>query len=341
MERKTDNPAASYPAMLTRQGREDFLTAWARLAGRGRKEERTDREGHPEERTELPFKGVRTKEQYCLMYDMMEGAGQAAGRGGRMGQTAGDMCPLYTESRIAYYDTPTDSLYLAAVSLTDGAPVLTLSRTCLDRKIGVTAGKGESEGCGPLIVFLQEGRREDRIFRFRSLDGLREAARPHGIEIGRDVRIGRYTILGDGCQLEDGVRLGDECVIGERCRVGKDTHIGDGAFLDRDTRIGARCAVGRDGEVGRGGRIGDDTVIGDHATLNERVTVGAGSAVAPWASVGRDSRIGRGCVLGGHAVTGFRCAIEDGATLPPSARLRTGSVWDGRLTRDIRSHLRR
>jgi UDP-N-acetylglucosamine acyltransferase len=117
-----------------------------------------------------------------------------------------------------------------------------------------------------------------------------------GAELGTDVRIGPYAIIGPHVRIDEGTTVGAHAVIDGYTEIG------------RDCRIFPHAAVGLEPQdlKYRGGRswlrIGDRTVIREFATLNPAT----GEDDATW--VGSDcllmaySHVAHNCRLGDHVI---------------------------------------
>lgn len=73
-----------------------------------------------------------------------------------------------------------------------------------------------------------------------------------GVQLGKDVAIGAYTVI------EDGVKLGDGSIIYSGCFVGHHTEIGQNGFIYANVTIGERTVIGNNVIVHSGTVIGSD-----------------------------------------------------------------------------------
>ena len=160
-----------------------------------------------------------------------------------------------------------------------------------------------------------------------------------GAEIGREVEVGPYCIvgprvrLGDGCRLESHVVLSGDTTIGPGCRFSPFSSIGgapqDLKFKGERTSlvIGANNVIRESntihvGTSGGGGitRIGDDnffmatvhvghdcqigngTILANGATLGGHVTVADGATIGAYSGVHQFCRVGHRAYIGGFSV---------------------------------------
>lgn len=159
-----------------------------------------------------------------------------------------------------------------------------------------------------------------------------------GVELGRDVSIGPYSVIGAGTRLDDNVRIGAHCTIGRGCRLGAGTELKDQVCLYPDTSIGDRCIihsgarVGVDGygyvfqeeehrkipQVGRcviedGVEIGANTCI-DRGSVGE-TRVGAGTKIDNLVHIAHNVQIGRNCIIVAQVGIAGSTDLGDGVAL--------------------------
>jgi UDP-3-O-[3-hydroxymyristoyl] glucosamine N-acyltransferase len=72
-------------------------------------------------------------------------------------------------------------------------------------------------------------------------------------QVGKDVSIGAYTIIGDHAFIEDGVEIKEHCVIYPRARVGAGSLIHSGVTLREDVWLGKRCIIQNNAVIGSDG----------------------------------------------------------------------------------------
>lgn len=136
-----------------------------------------------------------------------------------------------------------------------------------------------------------------------------------GAELGADVRVDAYAVIGDRVRIGDGTRIGPHVVIEPGTTIGLNCSVHASAVLggtpqDRHFQ-GERSYL----------RIGDRVVLREYvsisrATGEEAATiVGDDTQILAYSHAGHNCRIGRGvtitnaCQLGGHVI------VEDGVVL--------------------------
>jgi UDP-3-O-[3-hydroxymyristoyl] glucosamine N-acyltransferase len=140
------------------------------------------------------------------------------------------------------------------------------------------------------------------------------------VELGTDVSVGDYSVVGAGSKLADGVKVGPLCFIGEGCVVGEGTELKDQVSLYDKTFVGARCIlhsgtrVGVDGfgyvfhenehkKVPQVGRcvIEDDVELGANVCIDRgsvgETRVGAGTKIDNLVHIAHNVKIGRNCII--------------------------------------------
>ena len=154
-----------------------------------------------------------------------------------------------------------------------------------------------------------------------------------GVELGEDVVIGDYAVVGKqpvlgprstarsdelppllvgdgtsilagavvfaGSRLGEGVIVGDQACVRERCELGAEVVVGRGAFLENDVAVGART------------KIQANAYVTAYSTLEEDVFI------APGVVTTNDNFMGR---------TEKRHALRKGPTIRRGARIGAGAV---------------
>jgi UDP-N-acetylglucosamine acyltransferase len=166
-----------------------------------------------------------------------------------------------------------------------------------------------------------------------------------GAEIGTDVSIGPYCVLGPNVTIGDGARLGPHVVIerdtsiGEACRlhagsvvggdpqdlkyggeatrleVGARTVIRECATLNRGTGEGGVTRVGSDCLLMAYSHVAHDCVIGDHVVLSNAVEMAGHVRIEDWVVVGGLTAIHQFTRIGQHAFVGGATAVRK--DIPP------------------------
>ena len=140
------------------------------------------------------------------------------------------------------------------------------------------------------------------------------------VELGKDLYIGPYAVVGTGAKLADGVSLGAHSVVGQRCVVGENTELKDHVTLYPDTVVGARCVIHSGTCIGVDGfgyvfhegqhqkvpQVGccvieHDVEIGSNVCIDRgsvgETRIGAGTKIDNLVHIAHNVRIGRNCVI--------------------------------------------
>lgn len=138
-----------------------------------------------------------------------------------------------------------------------------------------------------------------------------------GARIGKDVRIGAFTMIGADVEIGDGTWIGSHCSVTGTTRIG------------RDNRIVGHAAIGGDPQDKK--YHGEHTTleIGDRNTIREFVTINRGTGdggsvtrigddnwLLAYVHIAHDCIIGNGCVfsnnatLAGHVVVGDQVILS-------------------------------
>lgn len=154
------------------------------------------------------------------------------------------------------------------------------------------------------------------------------------VELGGDVVIGPYSIigagvrLGKGCQLHNHVTLAGPSEIGERNEffpyasigqrtqdlkyVGEPTylHIGDDntfrefCTVNRGTAPESRTVIGNHGNFLAYSHIAHDCIVGDHVIFSNNGTLAGHVVVEDYVILGGLTAVHQFCRIGAHAITG-------------------------------------
>jgi UDP-3-O-[3-hydroxymyristoyl] glucosamine N-acyltransferase len=152
-------------------------------------------------------------------------------------------------------------------------------------------------------------------------------------ELGRDVSIGAYSVVGPEVKIGRDCRIGAQVVIEAGVQIGEATQVGHGSTLSH-CLIGRRCSIhpgvriGNRGfgfaldpegyvEVPQLGRVivGDDVEIGANATIDRGAgpdtVIGDGSRIDNLVQIGHNVQLGRGCVLVAQSGIAGSAKLED------------------------------
>ena len=156
-----------------------------------------------------------------------------------------------------------------------------------------------------------------------------------GAELGDDVHIGPYSVVGPHVRLGDGTRImshvvldgrttiGAGCTVFPFASVGTQTQdlkyrgavtrveIGDGTTLreyvtvnsstneGEVTRVGSRCHIMAYSHVAHACEIGDEVIMANGATLAGHITIEPQAIVGGLSAIHQFCRVGRMCMIGG------------------------------------------
>jgi len=178
-----------------------------------------------------------------------------------------------------------------------------------------------------------------------------------GAEIGENVEIGPYCVVGPDVVIEDGVRIFSHAVLGGRTRIGAGTTIYPFAVIGlppQDLKFKgepSRLEIGRDNVIrehvtmnpgteggGMVTRVGDrnlfmvgvhiahDCQVGNNVVMANNATLGGHVTVENFAVLGGLSAVHQFCRIGRHAMIGGMSAVEQdvipyGSVMGDRARL--------------------
>ena len=129
------------------------------------------------------------------------------------------------------------------------------------------------------------------------------------------------AVVAPGAQLGADVEIGPYCVIGEHVQLGAGTKIHPHVVIAGHTRIGAGCEIYPFASIGqqtqdlkfRGGAPG--VAIGERTTLREYVTVNAAT------NDGDVTRVGNGCHVMAYAHVAHDCVVGNEVIMANAATL--------------------
>ncbi len=185
-----------------------------------------------------------------------------------------------------------------------------------------------AESRGPLFV----GRRV-QILNSRSLhlgrsvtfedDVKIDALSRHGVHIGNNVSIGRFSViectgilthLGEGFWIGDDSNLGDYSFVGAAggVRIGRHVLIGQGVRFHSENHVFTRTdiPIKAQGVTNEGIVVEDDVWLGSGVIVLDGVTIGRGAVVAAGSVVTKD--VPRFAIVGGAPARVIRFRKEDG-----------------------------
>jgi len=164
-------------------------------------------------------------------------------------------------------------------------------------------------------------------------------------ELGNDVTVGPYTVIGGGVTIGDGTSLGPYVVVEGRTVIGKNNTVYAGAVL------GSRSQDLKDRGEDTYLRIGDGNIFREYVTVNcglaeetARTTViGDNNLFMALTHVAHDCQVGNNVVmanlsgLGGHVVAEDRCVIGGMAAIHQHVMIGTMALIGGlaKVVKDV------
>jgi UDP-N-acetylglucosamine acyltransferase len=169
-----------------------------------------------------------------------------------------------------------------------------------------------------------------------------------GAELGADVEIGPFAIVGENC------RIGDGCVIAARATLERNVILGTGV------KIGIGTVLGGDpqdlkfkGELTTV-EIGDGTTIREYTTINRattqsyKTTVGKGCFIMSYVHLAHDCHVGDGVILvnsvqlAGHVTVGDKAIIAGQSAAHQFVKIGQYSFVGGcsRISQDVPPYIK-
>lgn len=129
------------------------------------------------------------------------------------------------------------------------------------------------------------------------------------------------AIIAEGAQLGVEVEIGPYCVIGPHVQIGDRTVVKSHVVLDGRTSVGSGCLLFPYASIGqqtqdlkfKGGVT--YVSIGDKTTIREYVTINSGTAEGEW------TKVGSGCLLMATCHVAHGCEVNDGVIMANCATL--------------------
>jgi UDP-N-acetylglucosamine acyltransferase len=135
-------------------------------------------------------------------------------------------------------------------------------------------------------------------------------------QLGRDVRVGAFSVIGPEVTLGDGVEIGHHVVLEGRIEIGPRVQISHGAALG-----GAPQDLKYKDGTPSGVRIGEATVVREYVTIHRAsrpegwTEVGPHCFIMALSHVAHDCRLGRGVIVINYAGLTGHCEVGDFATI--------------------------
>lgn len=129
------------------------------------------------------------------------------------------------------------------------------------------------------------------------------------------------AIVSDGAEIGADVNIGPYCVIGGNVKIGNGSSLHSHVVVDGNTTVGSNCRIFPFASIGTQTQDlkfkGDDTYveIGDDTTIREYVTVNSGT------NAGETTRIGSGCLLMAYSHVAHACSVGNEVIMANCATL--------------------
>lgn len=144
--------------------------------------------------------------------------------------------------------------------------------------------------------------------------------------VGRDVKIGKFSVISENVEIGDSCIIGNNVVIHEGSRIGAGVRIDDGAVIGKEPMRSVRSALKQSSELPPAS-IGDECIIGTYAVIYRGCQIGNRVLVADLATirenteVGEETIIGRGVAVENYCSVGKRCKVETNAYITAYSEL--------------------
>ncbi|MCK9554670.1 acyl-ACP--UDP-N-acetylglucosamine O-acyltransferase [bacterium] len=142
-------------------------------------------------------------------------------------------------------------------------------------------------------------------------------------------KIHNTAIVSHKAELGDDVEVGPFCIIGDDAVIGAGTRLISSVNIDGITKIGKSCVMLPGVCVGLGNQdlkykgekteilIGDNTTVREYATINSassrdyKTTLGSNCLIMAYSHIGHDSVIGNNVVIANNAAIAGHVTIQD------------------------------
>ena len=163
-----------------------------------------------------------------------------------------------------------------------------------------------------------------------------------GAQLGADIEIGPYSIVGAGAVI------GEKCVIQSHAVIEGSVKMGAGNFIGHGAVIGAAPQdLAFKPEIKSGVEIGNGNVIREHCTIHRSAAEGGATILGDnnflmvGTHVGHDCRIGNGVVIANNSLLAGHVRIDDGTFVGGGSRFHQGIrlgrlvMAEGRFTKNL------
>lgn len=132
-------------------------------------------------------------------------------------------------------------------------------------------------------------------------------------ELGKDVKVGPFSIIGPGVKVGDRTEIGPNVYIQARTIVGADCRIFHGASIGGDPQIKNISNVISSVEIGEGTTIREFVTIHRSAKENERTMVGRECLIMAYVHLAHDCILGNEVVIVNGTELSGHITVEDRA----------------------------
>jgi UDP-N-acetylglucosamine acyltransferase len=165
-------------------------------------------------------------------------------------------------------------------------------------------------------------------------------------ELGEDVEVGAFSIIGPKCRIDEGSWIGPHVVLTGRTTIGRNNRIfqfcslgeepQDKKYDDEDTELiigsdntirelctfsrgtaqgGGKTVVGDDNWIMASVHIAHDCIVGSHTIMANNAALAGHVTVQDWAILGGYALIHQFCTIGEHSFTSFASHVNQ--SVPP------------------------
>ncbi len=139
--------------------------------------------------------------------------------------------------------------------------------------------------------------------------------------ISPKAQVGKMTVMGRFCVIDDNVTIGENCVLGNNvvihpgATIGSNVRIDDGTVIGKQPMRAANSAVTKDQEL-EPAKIGDNCIIGTNVVIyagseiGEKVLVADLSTIRENVSIGDFTIVGRCVAIENYCKIGSYCKLE-------------------------------
>jgi UDP-N-acetylglucosamine acyltransferase len=163
-----------------------------------------------------------------------------------------------------------------------------------------------------------------------------------GAQIGMDVEVGPYCVIGAGVIIGDRCKIRSHVVIEGSVQMGTDNYIGPGTVIGTPPQDASFKTETRSGV-----EIGNENAIREHCTIHRAATEGGNTILGnnnfllAGAHVGHDARVGdnvtmaNDSLLGGHVRIGDSAFLGGGSMFHQHVSVGRLALAQGRTTKSV------